>query len=87
MKALFANNTVIIICYSLISIAGINTITKSNLGEKGTYFILHAQVTTPDWGGQGRNSNRIHREIVLTGSLYGSWSAKFLIQPRPTCLG
>lgn len=50
MKALFANNTVIIICYSLISIAGINTITKSNSGGKRSYFILHAQVMTPHGG-------------------------------------
>ena len=48
MKALFANNTVIIICYSVIFVAVINAINKSNLGEERAYYlILHAQVTPP----------------------------------------
>lgn len=88
MKALFANNTVIIICYSVISVAVINAINKSNLGEERAYYlILHTQVTTPHWGGQARNSSRngsrIHRETVLTGSLYGSWSSNFLYSLGP----
>lgn len=36
--ASFANNTVIIICHSLISVTVINTLTKTNLGIRGGFI-------------------------------------------------
>lgn len=54
------------VCYCLLSVAVINTITNSNFGEERVYFNLHFQVTAHDWG---KSDN--HWGMLLTVSLSG----------------
>lgn len=74
-------------CSSLLSLAGINTMTNTNLGEERVYFILHFQITVlhREKSGQefkARTQSRNHGGRLLTGS----HSSSFLIQLRSACL-
>lgn len=70
----------IIIYHSLISVAVINTMTKTNLGVREGLFHLTCLGYNHHWGtsrNSSRNWKRIHRGIPLTGSHPGSRLAKF----------
>lgn len=77
----------IVQCYNLLSVALIDTMTKSHLEKERVDFAyaLRSQFITD--GSQGWNWSRNHGGMVLAGLLPSLCSATPLIQPRPTCWG
>lgn len=52
-----------------------------------TFLAHHSSCKDVNAGAQAGAEKQNHRGILLTGSLTGSCSASFLIQPWPICLG
>lgn len=62
--------------FLFLSAVAVNTMTKSNLGEKEAYFSLLSQAQAITAGSQDRSSSRNHEGVMLGGSLTGPCSTR-----------
>lgn len=71
----------------IVSLHVVNAMTKSNFKKEKFYFILYSQFNNLSLKTiNTRSESRDHGGTLITGldsgSLSGSWSASFIIQPR-----